>query len=589
MKSSIKRIGLIFVASCALCWAGSAPAAMAVEQGVVLVAQAGDDLHQRLPNDGDLSRQLTAGGVILKSPGLVSRFYSQRYYRLAWLNAFGPLPAVDELVSALAEVESEGLKTADYHLDEIHRALQALRHHDPISARQTADLDLLLTDAFLTYGSHLSAGRIDPREVHHDWSVHSRSRDVVAILEDALARDGITAALKSLSPSAPAYYRLQQALARYRALEQAGGWPWLSPGPRLELGVRDPRVKVLRERLRISGDLEDSGNQRPERYRRFVDASTAGGFRKVAAVAETGPRSDGDTLFDETLAEAVRRFQRRHGLLIDGIVGPNTLAALNVPVSERVRQIEVNLERWRWLPEDLGERYILVNIPGFQLDVVEKGEPVLEAKVVVGKPKRPTPVFSSNVSYLVLNPYWNIPWTIAVEDMLPKLRRDPYALYRQKIRIFDTRAGGREIDPGTVNWRSVNKNNFHYRLRQDPGPWNALGRIKFMFPNEHAVYLHDTSSPGLFNTTQRTYSSGCVRVSKPVDLAAYLLKEDPRWTQNTIQSATTRRRERTVNLPEEIPIHLLYWTAWVDESGVDHFRDDIYDYDKSVSQALYAS
>jgi murein L,D-transpeptidase YcbB/YkuD len=308
---------------------------------------------------------------------------------------------------------------------------------------------------------------------------------------------------------------------------------------------------------------------------------------KVADTEATLPGVSGnDYLFDNALSEAVKRFQRRHGLLEDGVVGGRTLAALNVPVSERVRQIELNLERLRGLPESLGQRYILVNIPDFRMRVVEGDENVLDAEVIVGQPKRPTPVFSGNMSYLVMSPRWHVPYSIAVKDKLPLLRRDPYALYRQGIHIFA--ANGREVNPGMINWHGVSRRNFPFHLRQEPGSRNALGRIKFIFPNPHQVYLHDTPQTHLFGRSERAFSSGCVRVSKPVELAEYLLKQDPGWSRKKIVSVSEGKHERHVNLPESIPIHLLYWTAWVSEDGVVNFRRDIYGHDKGLAKVLFA-
>jgi murein L,D-transpeptidase YcbB/YkuD len=266
----------------------------------------------------------------------------------------------------------------------------------------------------------------------------------------------------------------------------------------------------------------------------------------------------------------------------DGVVGPATLAALNVPVGERVRQIEMNLELWRWLPRDLGQRHIMVNITDYTMSVVEDGREVMGSKVIVGKPSRPTPVFAGEMSYLVLNPYWHVPPTIAVKDKLPKLRRNPYALSRQRIRVF---AGGKEINPGRVNWRRVNARNLRYHFRQDPGPRNALGRIKFMFPNRYSVYLHDTPSKYLFNRDNRTFSSGCVRVADPIDLAEYLLS-DSGWSRKAIVSKTRGKRQRRVNLSEKVPVYILYWTAWVDDAGETHFRRDIYEHDKRLAKAF---
>jgi murein L,D-transpeptidase YcbB/YkuD len=289
--------------------------------------------------------------------------------------------------------------------------------------------------------------------------------------------------------------------------------------------------------------------------------------------------------FDQALWQAVRRFQRRHGLAADGIVGPLTLAALNVSVTERIQQLELNMERWRWLPEDLGPRYILVNIPDFTMQVVSNGRAVINTKAIVGTPKRPTPLLSARLSYLVLNPRWYVPRSITIKDHLPKLRKDPYALVTKKFHVDD--AMGQEIDPGSVDWHSLSQSDFPYRLRQDPGPQNALGGVKFMFPNPHHVYLHDTPSRALFNRSHRTYSSGCVRIANAVELAEYLLKDHPRWTRDTIRAAIgDGKGQRMVYLPEEIPVYFFYWTAWVTGDGLVHFRNDIYNLDKPLAPIL---
>ncbi len=279
----------------------------------------------------------------------------------------------------------------------------------------------------------------------------------------------------------------------------------------------------------------------------------------------------------------MRRFQKWHGLAVDGVVGPATLAALNVSVEKRIRQIEVNLERWRWLPQELGARHILVNIAGFELNVIENGQPVMTMRVVMGKEERPTPVFSGALTYLVVCPYWQVPSTIAVKDKLPQIRKDPGYLTRKKIKVFQ---GGEAINPRTINWSEVTAKNFNYRFRQDPGPKNALGRVKFVFPNPFSVILHDTPDRELFTRNVRTFSSGCIRVEKPIELAEYVMHGDPQWTREKILATINKWVERTVWLPEPIPVHLLYFTAWVDAEGMTHFRDDIYGRDKRLDEAL---
>ena len=266
-----------------------------------------------------------------------------------------------------------------------------------------------------------------------------------------------------------------------------------------------------------------------------------------------------------------------------------TRAELNVSVERRVEQLELNLERWRWLPQDLGRRHIIVNIAAFELEVVEDEAVVLAMRVVVGRPYHNTPVFSDTMRYIVLNPYWEVPRKIAVQEILPRIKRDPSYLAREKLRVFKGWGlEAREVDPATVNWSAITPANFPFRLRQDPGPLNALGRVKFVFPNKFNVYLHDTPSRQLFEKTQRDFSHGCIRIQKPIDLAVYLLRQDPRWNRDALLRALDKAVDRSVPLPEPIPIHLLYWTAWADGDGTIQFRPDIYGWDAPLLGAMRA-
>jgi murein L,D-transpeptidase YcbB/YkuD len=269
------------------------------------------------------------------------------------------------------------------------------------------------------------------------------------------------------------------------------------------------------------------------------------------------------------------------------VVGRDTLSALNVSVTDRLRQIQVNLERWRWLAQDLGNRYVLVNLADFRLEVVETGRMVMDMRIIVGKGYRRTPIFSGRMTYLVLNPAWHVPHKIARLDILPRIRKDPGYLSREHFRVFEGwGADAKEIDPATVDWTKVTRGNFRFRLRQDPGSWNALGRVKLMFPNEFGVYIHDTPSRELFRKTVRTFSAGCIRIEKPLELAEYVLAGDPKWNGEAILAALEAGREQTVRLPAAIPVHLLYWTAWVDASGTVQFRKDVYERDWRVLETL---
>ena len=492
--------------------------------------------------------------LTLRSLEYLIPFYARRDYRAAWIDAGGkPVPAADSLLRTLGQAEREGLRSTDYphaHLRKLYEALQ--QDATAPTAGQLADFDLLFTDTFLTYGSHLLAGRLPPRKIDPEWTIQPRSRDLDAVLERALADDTVTESLQALAPQGKGYAELRDMLRRYREVERAGGWPVVGSAK----GAQGSQVGRLRARLQASGDLPEGQNQ-----------------------------SDKNAARDKALADALRRFQKRHGLQETGTVNAATLAALNVPTSQRIRQVELNMERWRWLPDDFGPRYILVNIPSFKMSVFEDGKQVMESKVVVGRQERQTPTFTANMAYLVLSPKWYVPRSIAVKDKLPQLKRNPYALKRQKIRIYNST--GREIDPGSIDWSAVSANSFRYQLRQDAGPRNALGGIKFMFPNPYSIYLHDTPSRELFSRNQRTYSSGCIRISNPVELADYLLKHDPKWNKDTIKTAATSGKQRVVRLPEEVPVYLLYWTAWVDDEGFLHFRDDIYQRDKPMVRALY--
>ncbi|MFY9826312.1 MAG: L,D-transpeptidase family protein, partial [Thermoanaerobaculia bacterium] len=297
----------------------------------------------------------------------------------------------------------------------------------------------------------------------------------------------------------------------------------------------------------------------------------------------TGPAAD---RYDEAVAAAVSHFQSRHGLEPTGKVGNDTLAELNVPAEARVRQIAANLERWRWMPASLGDRYIQVNIPDFHLDVVEDGQVPLSMRVIVGKPKSHTPNFSGRMTYLELNPNWNLPDDIAANEIAPKLATDPGYLASHDMELIRGWGGKEEVaDPATVDLAKLGKGS-PYRVRQRPGADNSLGQVKFMFPNPFDVYLHGTPSRSLFARTVRSFSHGCVRLEKPEELAAYLLKDDPKWSLEAIQSAIASGEHQTLSLRKPLPVYILYWTAWVDPDGTVELRRDLYGHDAAVAQAL---
>jgi murein L,D-transpeptidase YcbB/YkuD len=475
--------------------------------------------------------------------------YPNRAYQPVWVDEDGLLPRGEAFQRWLAiEPRKHGLRPQDYHL----AVIDELGNTDRLGA--LVDLELAMTDAFLMIGSHLVAGRLNPETLDAEWIANRRHRPLAPLLERASTVDAPGLILEELLPEDRAYAALVQSLAALRQTRDNGGWPSVSTGPTLREGDMDDRVAELTQRLHVAGYLE----------------------------------GDSTHLFDAEVARAVRSFQSRHGLTADGVVGPATQNALNVPIQSRINQLIVNLERWRWLPEDLGDRYVLVNIAGFRLDVVENGESVYNMRVVVGQPYRRTPVFSGVISYLVLNPYWEVPPSIAIQDKLPLIKADPNYLERQNFELL--RGWGdqqRSVDPVTVDWSTITSRNFPFRLRQKPGPYNALGTIQFMLPNKFSVYLHDTPARELFGRDARAFSSGCIRLQSPLDLAEIVLRDQAQWSRQNIEAAVRAGREQTVRLARQVPVHLLYWTAWVDTAnGQLQLRDDIYGRDTAVLAEL---
>jgi murein L,D-transpeptidase YcbB/YkuD len=524
-----------------------------------LKSQLQEMLRNRI-EDAGVHGHISVGSSKLYSVKALPLFYERRMFRPAWVDNYGPTFHAKQLIHAIRRADKEGLRPEDYNLNEISRIMPEekyfkwrQRSHNSL---QLVDMELLLTDAFLLYGSHLLSGRINPETIDPEWFANRRGSDLSMVLEHALTENRIEEILIELAPSQDGYATLRRALVHYRAITARGGWPRVPVGAKLQKEDSGPAVALLWQRL-------------------------------MAEHANATGEIAGKDVFDEVIKQAVREFQQRYGLKADGRVGPATLAALNVSAEDRVDQILLNMERWRWLPQDLGRRHIIVNIADFKLQVMENGRPVLEMKIIVGKGYRRTVVFSDKITYLVLNPSWQIPLEIAVKDKLPLIRKDPEYFTKQNIRVFQGwGAESREIDPKTVNWSAVTPKTFTYRLRQDPGPQNALGRIKFMFPNRFNIYIHDTPYRTLFDKASRTFSSGCIRIEKPLELAAYLLNSDPKWHPDAVQAALEQGEERTIQLPESIPVHLLYWTVFVDSTGKLQFRPDIYNRDKRLNDAL---
>ncbi|HAC59444.1 MAG: murein L,D-transpeptidase [Parvibaculum sp.] len=346
--------------------------------------------------------------------------------------------------------------------------------------------------------------------------------------------------------------QLSAAIEHYRGIAAWGGWKRVAAGERLELGVRDQRVAQVRERLMATGDMQ---------------------------------ASPGDAyLYDEAVMEAVKRYQARNGLEPDGIVGRRTIAAMNVPVHTRIRQLEINLRRLSALMPKLERRYIFVNIAGQEVEAVNNGAVEFNERVIVGKQTRQTPEITSQVTSITFNPYWYVPKSIAMADMLPKIRSNPSYLQRQGIRVLQGWGDNiRELNPASIDWSNPRVNEAYY-LRQDPGPWNSLGSLKINFPNNDAIFLHDTPTKTLFGRQERNFSSGCVRVRDVRGLVAWIMAgDDASWNEQRVEGMVDAGHYRNVSLAVPIPIYLAYLTAWAEADGVVNFRDDVYDRDGSVN------
>lgn len=500
-----------------------------------------DQLAIALPGD-------TVAGTALNDASGVREFYRNRQGKPAWTTT----AAANELLAAIRESADEGLNPQHYHLRMLEELGQpAAGSHN---GEEAAAREILLTDAFFTLASHFRYGRINLQHILPEWQPQPREEKFGALLETALASGTIRATLQRLLPKAPGYLALKEAYRHHQSLAAHGGWPTIPSGSKLQQGDHGARVALLRQRLAKSGDL--------------------------AAEAGNSDR------FDAVVQSAVKKFQARHGLKADGVVEAATLKALNLPLQRRLQHLATNLERWRWLPRDLGSRHIEVNIPAFSLAVVEDQQPVLTMKVVAGRPDRQTPIYSSVVTHLVLHPTWEVPREIASKDLLPKIQKNPDYLKKFGFRLLTANGnGGQPVDPTAIDWQKVTPAGFRYHLSQNPGKDNFLGQVKFLFANPYSVYLHDTPSKKLFLKESRPFSSGCVRLEKPLELAALLLRTTPLGSREGIDAALANKTTRTVRLPVPIPVHLLYLTTWV-EDGLVHFRPDLYGHDQLIEDGL---
>ena len=488
----------------------------------------------------------TVDGTAIAAMSILPRVYEER----GWRPAFTDPARVEALYRLVQSSVDHGLNPEDFHVHQIRDRLRAPLD-DPAFL---ADSEVLFADALARLAVTLHFGKLDPATLDQAWN-YDRSFgtiDRVEALAGILDSEDLAAAVEAFAPHIPFYTGLRRALATYRGIQADGGWPAIPAGPVLEEGSRGERVALLRQRLRATGDLAGAPGPDPE-------------------------------LFDATLAEAVRTFQSRHGIDADGRVGPGTLEQLDVPVETRLDQIRANMERIRWVFRNIPDDFLVVDIAGFRAHLYRGGKEIWSTRVQVGQARHETPVFRSAMDVIEFNPTWTIPPGITRNETLPAIRRNPGYLAAHHM-IVITRSGS-VVDPSTIDWAATKNGGFPYMIRQQPGPWNALGQVKFLFPNPYMVYLHDTPSKAKFGRTERAFSHGCIRTEHPLDLAALVLA-DQGWDRERIDRVITSRKTTRVRLDTPLPVFLLYWTAEVADDGTVLFRKDLYGRDARIVEGL---
>ena len=487
----------------------------------------------------------TAATEMMRDWSSIESYYQKRNYVPIWSDAGVLNNRAVQLRQTLHVADQEGLNPVDYHTETID---QLWRHP---CVGDLAALDILLTDAFFRYALDVHRGRSTPDQEVQKWYIDVPKINVTVLLDLALNSKDFEKYLQQLPPAHLGYQRLREALKKLQRIANSKAWKTMPPGPSLREGMQHAQVPLLRQRLLTDDSLN---------------------MRMTKDIHE----------FDQSLSYAVQRFQVRHGLKMDGVVGPATRAALNVSVQNRIKQVQRNMERWRWLPRTLGNRYIVVNSAAYNLAVIENEQILFTMWVVIGEEQRQTPVVSGTMHTIVFNPYWTVPMKLVFEDLIPAQLKNPKYLQRKNIRVMRNLAKNLDVNPANVDWSAYTVDNFPYVLRQDPGPENPLGRIKFLFSNPFEVYLHDTPKRYLFDKSKRAFSAGCIRIENPLQLADFLLAGNPGWDVARISEAMSVQDTQEVDLKQRIPVYLLYLTSWVGEDDIIYFYDDVYGRDKSL-------
>jgi murein L,D-transpeptidase YcbB/YkuD len=495
------------------------------------------------------NKEATIAGEKLHSIEFVVNLYSRNDFQPFWTES----ESLEDAIRSINSSYEDGLLPQDYHLE----AILALKHDIGLAQinkdekkEKLAELDLLLTDGIIFFADHLLYGKIDPVSLVPTWNFGFAPIPDLnpTTFSQYINNHEIFTRLQNLRPELRQYDTLIVILAKYRAIAEKGGWESIPSGGKIEPGKRDSRIPSIRKRLQITGEL-------------------------------TIPDSVGADLYDKSLEKDIKSFQSAHALDTDGVIGIGTFRELNVPLDQRIASLRVNLERFRWVSRNMPEKYIIVNIAGFWLEMISNKQLIHYAAVVVGKPLNETPLFRDKLRYIEFNPSWMLPTSIIDKEIIPILKRDTAYLNENHMVLLDSK--GNIVPTSMLNKKDLTPSRFPYLIRQEPGPWNALGAMKFMFPNEYDVYLHDTPSKYLFSKASRAFSHGCIRLDKPEDLAVKLLagtEYDRAKIDQIVETQITTR----VNLPEPVDIMLMYWTCGIDKDGKLFFVPDIYDHDQDI-------
>ncbi|UCE94187.1 MAG: L,D-transpeptidase family protein [Flavobacteriaceae bacterium] len=489
-------------------------------------------------------------GIELYAQSELPRFYSNRGFEPAW----NDLKNRTDLLESLESSVDEGLMPEDYHLERIQAIVKKTESRE-LTREEKADLDILMTDALILYASHLLDGKLDQSEIRKKWDVERNEgpSNPDSLLTATLHNRNIKNVLEDLKPKHYMYKLMKFHLNKLRNEAKAGGWPVVDSGETLKPGDTSSRIPEIRKYLVAVGDLKDV-------------------------------RSENSEIFDDEMEAAVKKFQWRHRITSDGIIGKGTIEQMQVPIENRIDDLILNLERTRWILQEFDDDFLIVNIAGFHVKRITNKKEVFNSRVIVGKYHKETPVFKGLVKYIVINPTWTLPYSIATHETLPKLKKDPGYLAAKHMEVMDR--NGKILDHSTIDWSQYSAGNFPFIIRQKAGPWNALGEVKFMFPNKYAVYLHDTPSRGLFNQQDRAFSHGCIRTEDKWGLLMSLMDDPEVWNMEKINEILKSGETTTIMLPKPINIYLIYLTAAVDQDNNLMFMKDVYKRDRDISKAM---